>query len=65
MKYVDASELKDMVVEMSDKREIMSKIFESLINNLTGVECLHKANVVHFDLKSNNILLIKKQHTHI
>ena len=60
MKYVDASELKDMVVEMSDKREIISIIFESLINNLTGVECLHKANVVHFDLKSNNILFDKE-----
>ena len=58
MEYVDGCTLTEYLAECSDKAA-RERVFEQL---LAATEYLHKAGVLHNDLKPDNILITHKNH---
>ncbi len=53
--YVDSSSLSDAVLK-KNKKQIIANFFETYRHLLTSLEMLEKSGVVHFDIKSENII---------
>ena len=58
MEYVDGCTLTEYLTESPD-REVRQRVFSQL---LAATEYLHKAGVLHNDLKPDNILITRKNH---